>query len=150
MLIALVVFAITFLIWFRVVDQYFWLFVPFFVGSAITALNTFLVLLVCTKQRPKVLFAAQYDKENAFAEGSIISTSITTGVIALYLLTLLFVVPALQSLYFDSFAEKDNIKNFLFNTVAFALGTCVASVFYRDIGGNFGKGVACGSVMVDR
>lgn len=49
------------------------------------------------------------------------------------------------AIYFDSFAEKDNAKNFLYNTLAFTVGMSLASIFYRDLGSTFSKGVTIGS-----
>lgn len=51
-------------------------------------------------------------------------------------------------LYFDSFDKKKNLTNSLFNTVAFAVGVSLASIFYRDLGSTFAKGVSIGSNVI--
>jgi len=146
--------------------------IPFIIGIVATALNTLLVLVLTTKSRPRVLFASQEEKEITFFEGFIINTSIVAGVLSVFILTVLFVIPLVQGerntktslkifififffdihsdWYFDSFDEKKNLENSLFNTVAFAVGVSLASIFYRDLGSTFAKGVAIGSSVIGK
>ncbi|KAL4455789.1 hypothetical protein ABPG74_003199 [Tetrahymena malaccensis] len=149
MLIVATIFCLTFLIWFSLDSQYLWLFLPFLVGLLITSLCTFLVILLTSQSRARVLFTAQDDKEVTFSEGYIINNSITTGILSIFILTLLLVIPKFEKWYFEDFDQKKYQQNFYFNSLSFSLGVCLASLFYRDLGGNLSKGISIGSTQID-
>lgn len=90
--------------------------IPFIIGVVATALNTLLVLVLTTKSRPRVLFAAQEEKEITFFEGFIINTSIVSGVLSVFILTVLFVIPLVQgrNQTIVQLKKKITLQNLLF------------------------------------
>ncbi|EGR28655.1 proton-pumping vacuolar pyrophosphatase, putative [Ichthyophthirius multifiliis] len=74
---------------------------------------------------------------------------IACGSITLIMVALLFTIPLYEVVYFQALDSKTNQVNFFFNTLAFAIGVSITSLFYREIGGNIGKGILLGNTFFE-